>query len=690
MVPVRHGMFSIFGAAVFAWMLCASGYGQLSDADADAGSAGTAAGQPVVISKAPKGMFTPAAMKTATVEQADAAFSQGRYQEALAYYRQVAQLQPGNAHVRSRLIELQAKMQKGQGASSAASVPQSPTPATAGSQQASSAADSAEAAFSAGKYEEALPLYQEALKQHPASAQIRARILECQSKVRGDKEPNATKASTTAAASSKSSEKEQASEAAEGAGVTTYTAHMPTDKNALLQLRQKYLGRPEFRGAWITRMDWASKDGAQIKQNIVKLMETARLNGFNAVFFQVRGDCSTLYPSKIEPWSHRVGGQDPGFDPLQLAIQEAHKRGLELHAYINPGIVTESPKAVSNPNHVLLKHCTAQSNPNWLVYKASGPAELNDGYVWLNLNLPEVQTYLRSVVMDLVTRYDLDGIHYDRIRFQAPDVSQDPWSKARYQIANPEKLEYNDWQTANITRMLTDMYACIAAIRPKTKVSAAVWGIYNKNRLPGYSWTSTGLQDYHQDSIGWINEGCVDALVPMIYWEMGGKKPDYDELLADFLSQVTNGRHIYGGQKVFNAEESLRQTVASNLIGAQGTSPFTLMELNKFGILDLYRSGIYPDRVQTPPMPWKSAPEKGIVMVAVKDAHGAPVVDAQVTLAGSKHVGLSSADGFCAFIDAVPANGAVVTAQKAGAGKGASAPVNVTPGKPILAEIVLR
>ena len=480
-------------------------------------------------------------------------------------------------------------------------------------------------------------------------------------------------------------------------GATPQTENLPLDLQSLIQLRKQQLGRPEFRGAWITRFEWVSKNPNEIKSNITQLMDTAKEAGLNAVVFQVRSDCSTFYPSKIEPWSQLIGGKDPGFDPVKFAIDEAHKRGLEFHAYINacPASELREGPPPGTP-HIWFVHCTQQSNPCWLVYEDGKPAEFKE-YWWLNPNLPEVQTYLRTVVLDFVSRYDVDGIHFDRIRFPSPKTSDDPWSKQRYAgDGNPMKLSYDRWQEDNITRMLTDIYGAAIAIKPQVKFSAAVWGIYDKTKLPqgtdrrtGYSWASSGLQDYHQDSIEWTRRGCIDALIPMIYWDMGGNKPDYDELVANFVKLAANDRHIYGGQKVFDDVEMLRQAVATILVGGKGTCPFTLGTIQKKGLVPFYRTNIFPDTVPTPPMPWKTNPTKGIILVNVKDSSGRPVMDAHVRLAGRSDVWLSSADGFCAIIDAEPGNTTISAVKPALGVSSQPQPITVVAGKPVVVSLVL-
>lgn len=169
-------------------------------------------------------------------------------------------------------------------------------------------------------------------------------------------------------------------------GATSYTETMPLDGRSLVEMRKCQIGRPELRGAWITRFDWVRRANDEedegttvsnrdaITSRIRSIMQQAKSLNLNAVFFQVRGDATTLYPSQLEPWSQRFDGKDPGFDPVKFAIDEAHKQGLEFHAYLNPIPCSEETSSPANPNHVWYKHCLPDSKPNWLVYENGAPA----------------------------------------------------------------------------------------------------------------------------------------------------------------------------------------------------------------------------------------------------------------------------------------------------------------------------
>lgn len=519
----------------------------------------------------------------------------------------------------------------------------------------------------------------EVLSRRPQDIKARSRAMEIQSVMKAGAPPAPRVPGAAASAG-----------ATAGVSATTYTASMPSDLQGLVQLRAKYTDQPEFRGAWVTRFDWTDPDPQAMRAKIIQVLEGAKESGFNAVVFQVRSDATAFYPSKLEPWSIRVGGKDPGFDPVKLAIDEAHARGLEFHAYINACPASEEKDGPKQPDHLMNRHCQPNSNPNWLVYQNGKPAAYAE-YWWLNPNLPEVQTYIRGVVLDFVTRYDVDGIHFDRIRFPDRVISDDPWSKARMAGAgNPFKLSAQEWQCSNLTRMLTDIYGAVTAIKPKVKITAAVWGIYDNTKLPGYAHTSTGLQGFCQDSIGWINSGCMDAIIPMIYWPIGGAKPDYAELAAWFKDHISNGRHIYGGQKIFDYQEMLRQQVAGNLIGIQGTCPFTAKKIQDTPKLSaFYKTMIFPKQVPTAPMPWKTNPTKGTILVNVSDTKGVPLMDAWVRIPGRDNVWLSSADGFCAIIDAEPAQKQVLVVQKANGQPVKSEPFDVVPGKPVSVKVAL-
>lgn len=452
--------------------------------------------------------------------------------------------------------------------------------------------------------------------------------------------------------------------------------------------------RPEFRGVWITRFEWPSRDSQQCQKNIKTVFETLSRNYFNAALFQVRGQADVLYRSELEPWSPLIGGADPGFDPLELAIDEAHNRGIELHAYVNlmPVWGGQTPPPRTEPLHAFWRYCQPDSHPNWLCYDSEGKPMKQDEYLYFSPGIPAVHDYLRHVVVDLVSRYDVDGIHFDRIRYPGPQYSKDPVSVARFEgPGNPDKLSWADWQRDQLTRMLNNIYGAIQAAKPRVKVSCAAWGIYRKDRLPGYDRYSSGYHDYYQDTYRWIEQGVMDALIPMIYWNIPEPKPNFDTLAEDFVKHAA-GRHIYPGMKTYDDfKETVAEVLFSRQIGAQGNATFsygTIKQKNQW--VDFYRD-LYHESAPVPAMPWKENPQTGtIVGTVVAGPDKVPVEDAIVRLSGRTEKWLSSGDGFFAMLNVQPGTGLQITAEKKGIGTAEPATVSVSAGQVMRVEIQLK
>jgi N-acetylmuramoyl-L-alanine amidase len=441
---------------------------------------------------------------------------------------------------------------------------------------------------------------------------------------------------------------------------------------------------PEFRSLWITRFSWPSRDDPEkTKENIRTTFSAMAEDGFNAALFQIRGAAETLYPSKIEPWSDLIGGKDPGFDPAALAIEEAHKNGIEFHAYMNPfplfaGRRGSKPSA---PDHLFYRHGPGTKEP-WVCLDSKGEPVFAE-YYYLDPGVPQVQQYVRNVIMDVVRRYDVDGIHMDRIRYPG-HAEYNPISLKRfYGRGNPTRSDWEDWHREQIDKFVNDLYAEIAAEKPKVVLSAAVWGIYNKYDIEGYYKFSSGYHDYYQDSLEWVRLGAIDYIVPMIYWDMKDPKPNYQELLDDFAAR-SDIKHVIGGQRNFRGQENVAQIEYTRKAGAPGTAIFS------FARFPQLRQGIYSKRAPLPKRPWKENPETGIILGTVLDDSGAPLVDAWVSISpadGSRRqevvfrkIWTSSADGRFAFLK-VPPMSVKVTAFYEGATEPATQEVAITAGK---------
>jgi hypothetical protein len=194
--------------------------------------------------------------------------------------------------------------------------------------------EKAEAAYRSENVALALTLYQQVVARDPSNAHAQARVSELQASAaasaEGDEVPGGGLLAAVVPASGSVSPT-----AAGRSGSTQVTAAMPLDAASLAAMRQKYVTQPEFRACVDHAQRLGSADPEQVRNKIIQLMDRAKAINLNTVFFQVRGEASTLYPSQYEPWSRVLGGKSPGFDPVEFAIDEAHKRGIQFHAYYN-------------------------------------------------------------------------------------------------------------------------------------------------------------------------------------------------------------------------------------------------------------------------------------------------------------------------------------------------------------------
>lgn len=450
--------------------------------------------------------------------------------------------------------------------------------------------------------------------------------------------------------------------------------------------------KPEFRAVWITRFDWPSEDPEECKARIVDRFEKLAAGNFNAAVFQIRGEAETLYPSPLEPWSPLVGAKDLGFDPAAFAIEEAHKRGIAFHAYINamPLRSTRFRDPPADPNHIFFTHGADSPEP-WVCMDADG-RPTREEYIYMSAGVPGVQEYLRRIIMDVVRRYDVDGIHLDRIRYPDPQYIHDPISERRFHgRGNPNLLDRPDWQREQLNKFINDLAAEIRAEKPNVILSCSAWGIYNRHHLEGYGDFSSGYHDYYQDTWNWCRIGAMDMLMPMIYWNMADPKPNYHELLADFVRGV-GGAKVVGGQSTFSVTENTKEVEVTRQIGAAGTVLFDFRGAQRRGILTAFRESLHAEPAPLPVPERITSPKTGTILGTVRTENGQPLVDAWVSLApkgdaGQKPRGrnrprswTSGSDGRFAFLDVAP-NAQTIVVNYPGAEKVEFNPVVVQAGQ---------
>jgi|GEM_PF-1434397 len=329
------------------------------------------------------------------------------------------------------------------------------------------------------------------------------------------------------------------------AAVELEAVYTPDDivQSAGGEIEIKPRNQVEARGLWVNR--WAFNSA----QSVTDIINKAADAGFNQIYFQVRGVFDAYYQSAYEPWAKGLSGTlggDPGWDPLQSAIEAAHARGLELHAWINVFTFWSSATAPaeSTPRHMYLAH------PEWIMENSSHvDMSLTDGYVWASPGNAELLAHNAAVVTDIISNYDVDGIHLDRVRYPGSQYSYDAASEAAYAAAHEEdpELTWLDWERSQVVRQVAMIYDAIQETSPQVVLSAAVCGIY-KNI---WSWSSVteGYSQWLQDTRAMTDQGVLDVAMPMIYWAIEsqyGARTDFAALVDDHVANA-NGRFVFAG-----------------------------------------------------------------------------------------------------------------------------------------------
>ena len=377
---------------------------------------------------------------------------------------------------------------------------------------------------------------------------------------------------------------------------------------SLTSFAQTFVPKREFRGAWIatvTNIDWPTRGAstASQKQALIDILNGLKAVNVNAVMFQVRPESDALYNSSIEPWSYWLTGfqgvaPSPYYDPLQFAIEETHKRGMELHAWLNPYRVERSiGNYQTASNHISRKH------PDWTF--AKGSLRL------LDPGLPHARDYVLSVIMDIVRRYDVDGIHFDDYFYDDGMTTEDATTYANY---NPTSLGLADWRRKNVNTLVKMISDSITAVKPFVKWGISPRGIWRPNYPSGIS----GNDNYNSiycDAMAWLHAKSIDYINPQLYWAFGGGQ-DYGKLMPWWADSAgANGRHMYVGHAVyrinnpFNANELPRQIRLNRTDNfCQGSVLYNTSSTlnNLLGFTDSLRNTLYKYPALTPTMNWKA------------------------------------------------------------------------------------
>ncbi|MGI6231865.1 MAG: glycoside hydrolase family 10 protein [Prevotella sp.] len=302
----------------------------------------------------------------------------------------------------------------------------------------------------------------------------------------------------------------------------------------------------EFRGAWIQCVNgqFQGMAPAAMQQMLSHQLDVLQADGVNAIIFQVRAECDALYPSRLEPWSRYLTGQQgrapqPYWDPLQWMIDQCHRRGMELHAWINPFRAKTKGTTLLASNHVSRLH------PEW-VFNYGDLQILNPAY-------KQARDYICRVVDDIVSRYDIDGLHIDDYFYPYPEAGLQIPDQQLYRQQPMGFKTIGDWRRNNVNLFIQQLFETIHERKPWVKFGVSPFGIYrNRASDPRNGSNTRGLQNYddlYADVLLWINNGWVDYCAPQLYWQIGHPAADYATLIK-WWDRMAANRPLFIGEDV--------------------------------------------------------------------------------------------------------------------------------------------
>jgi uncharacterized lipoprotein YddW (UPF0748 family) len=384
----------------------------------------------------------------------------------------------------------------------------------------------------------------------------------------------------------------------------------------------------EFRGLWVAtvaNIDWPTVTGLTQTAAMAEMrtiLDRAQSLRMNAVIVQVRASGDALYRSNIEPWAKSITGTqgvDPGWDPLDAWVTEAHARGLELHAWFNPfraGNVSDTARLASN--HLW------KARPDL--------ARIWEGQLWFDPGEPDVRAWTTNVIRDVITRYDVDAIHMDDFFYPYPvgnaPVYNDDATYNKYLAAGGAAMASRaDWRRHNIDTFIQTLYSEVHRVKPAVKVGISPFGIWR----PGYPTGITGLDAYNAifaDSKKWLENGWVDYFAPQLYWSLSSTGQNFTALTDWWISVNALKRHVWPGLAVYRVADGTTSAFAASEItnqigvvryragpnagGGSGTLLYntTSVRTNKGGVADAIAATGYPGVSVVPAYPWldNSAP----------------------------------------------------------------------------------
>ena len=365
--------------------------------------------------------------------------------------------------------------------------------------------------------------------------------------------------------------------------------------------------------ATVANIDWPSRKGlstGEQKAELIAILDRAAQLKLNAIIFQVRPACDALYASQIEPWSEYITGTmgeapAPFYDPLAFAVEQAHLRGLELHAWFNPYRARHLPaKTPASANHI------SRTHPQLVRHYGK--------YLWLDPGEKEVQDYSLSVVMDVVKRYDIDGVHFDDYFYpykendSAGNELDFPDDSSWQRFGARGKLDRDDWRRENVNTLIWNVYKSIKATKPWVKFGVSPFGIWR----PGTPPQIKGYDSYarlYADSRKWLASGWVDYLAPQLYWGIEPPDQSFPVLLKWWAAQNRKSRHVWPGMDTTKANNKWKPEEILNQIRLDRKQSGTTMGHIHWNMKSLMRNSdldaalereVYSQPALIPSSPW--------------------------------------------------------------------------------------
>lgn len=374
--------------------------------------------------------------------------------------------------------------------------------------------------------------------------------------------------------------------------------------------------RREMRGIWVAtvnNIDWPSSPALSIEsleRETIAILDRVQQLGLNTVFLQVRPCSDAIYNSSLEPLSYYLTGMNPpegyerrlrAWDALSFWISEAHKRGLELHAWINPFRAGQTLNYPSDDSHV------SKQRPEWTIRYGNK--------LFLDPGREETRRYVVDVVREIVEKYDVDGIHLDDYFYPYPvgkEVFNDSVSFAQQNIIS----DLGDWRRNNVSSLIAELNGMIHSLKPQLEFGVSPFGVWRNERDdPKGSQTRAGITNYdilYADIVGWIDREIVDYVIPQVYWESGNKAADFDVLTKWWAEKATEHTRVYIGHALFKVNQG-DSTWGAEEISSQiekvrmderlsGSVFFSYRQLNRDlqGLQDCLATQIYSEAALTP------------------------------------------------------------------------------------------